>query len=389
MFDFGALPPEINSARMYSGPGSAPMIAAASAWDALAAQLELHAVGYSSTLAELQGQWTGGSSTAMAGAVAPYVNWATTSAVQAEQAAGQARAAAAAYETAFAMTVPPPAIAANRIQLAILVATNFFGQNTPAIAANETEYAEMWAQDATAMYGYAASSSAASRMTPFTEPPQTTNVSGGSDQAAAVTQAASGSTGQTQVTLSQLMSALPQQLQTLAAGGAGNASAADPPTAATSIVNAFSVFNTLVSGPAQPFWSTTYAVFSAGQFGTGLNLANHQLMTAAAKAAASTANALTPVGARGAVLATMGQATPVGQLSVPQTWAAPSPAVGALNEPIPMSGTDFRVTPTQASTPAGSLGPMPMAPSAGRQSGVPVLRNGRRTFTMPRPAHGG
>jgi hypothetical protein len=29
--DFGALPPEINSARMYSGPGSAPMLAAASA----------------------------------------------------------------------------------------------------------------------------------------------------------------------------------------------------------------------------------------------------------------------------------------------------------------------------------------------------------------------
>jgi hypothetical protein len=30
--DFGALPPEINSARMYSGAGSAPLLAAASAW---------------------------------------------------------------------------------------------------------------------------------------------------------------------------------------------------------------------------------------------------------------------------------------------------------------------------------------------------------------------
>ncbi|MGF2952258.1 PPE domain-containing protein, partial [Mycobacterium sp. THU-M116] len=46
MFDFGALPPEINSARMYSGPGSAPMMTAASAWDALAAQLESYAAGY-------------------------------------------------------------------------------------------------------------------------------------------------------------------------------------------------------------------------------------------------------------------------------------------------------------------------------------------------------
>jgi PPE-repeat protein len=32
-----------------------------------------------------------------------------------------------------------------------LVATNFLGQNTPAIAATEAQYAEMWAQDAAVM----------------------------------------------------------------------------------------------------------------------------------------------------------------------------------------------------------------------------------------------
>ncbi len=36
MLDYGALPPEINSTRMYAGPGSAPLIAAAAAWDVLA-----------------------------------------------------------------------------------------------------------------------------------------------------------------------------------------------------------------------------------------------------------------------------------------------------------------------------------------------------------------
>ena len=46
------------------------------------------------------------------------------------------------------MTVPPAVVAANRAQLATLVATNVFGQNTPAIAATEAQYAEMWAQDA-------------------------------------------------------------------------------------------------------------------------------------------------------------------------------------------------------------------------------------------------
>ena len=31
--DFAFLPPEINSGRMYDGPGSGPMLAAAAAWD--------------------------------------------------------------------------------------------------------------------------------------------------------------------------------------------------------------------------------------------------------------------------------------------------------------------------------------------------------------------
>ncbi|MDD4867529.1 MAG: PPE domain-containing protein, partial [Mycobacterium sp.] len=36
---FGLLPPEVNSARMYAGPGSGSMLTAAEAWDGLAAQL--------------------------------------------------------------------------------------------------------------------------------------------------------------------------------------------------------------------------------------------------------------------------------------------------------------------------------------------------------------
>ena len=88
-------------------------------------------------------------------AVTPYIDWMSTTAAQAEETANHARAAVAAYEAAFAMTVPPPVIAANRALLAALVATNFFGQNTPAIMATEALYAAMWAQDAAAMYGYA------------------------------------------------------------------------------------------------------------------------------------------------------------------------------------------------------------------------------------------
>lgn len=97
--DFGALPPEVNSGRMYCGPGSAPMVAAASAWNGLAAELSVAAVGYERVITTLQTEeWLGPASTLMVEAVAPYVAWMRATAIQAEQAASQARAAAAAYE---------------------------------------------------------------------------------------------------------------------------------------------------------------------------------------------------------------------------------------------------------------------------------------------------
>ena len=86
------------------------------------------------------------------------------------------------------MTVPPPAVTANRTQLASLIATNFFGQNTAAIAATEAQYADYWAQDAAAMSGYAASSAAATQLSPFASPKKSTNETGLTAQNAAVTQ---------------------------------------------------------------------------------------------------------------------------------------------------------------------------------------------------------
>ena len=144
MIDFGALPPEINSGRMYAGPGSGPMMVASAAWDVLAAELGTAASGYNSVIDELtSGPWVGPASMTMVSAVTPYMTWLSSVAAQAEEAASQGRAAAAAFEAAFAMTVPPPVIAANRVLLANLVATNFLGINTPAIMATEAQYAEM------------------------------------------------------------------------------------------------------------------------------------------------------------------------------------------------------------------------------------------------------
>ncbi len=145
---------DLNSGRMYTGPGPGSMLAAAAAWQSLAEELTSAASGYGSVVSTLtSGSWTGPSSISMAAAAAPYVTWLSATADHgAQQAATQATAAASAYESAFAATVPPPIIEANRSLLAALVATNVLGQNTPAIAATEALYGEMWAQDATAMY---------------------------------------------------------------------------------------------------------------------------------------------------------------------------------------------------------------------------------------------
>lgn len=190
------------------------MLVAAASWDALAAELASAAENYGSVIARLTGMhWWGPASTSMLAMSAPYVEWLERTAAQTKQTATQARAAAAAFEQAHAMTVPPALVTANRAELKALIASNLLGQNTAAIAAIEAQYAEMWAQDAAAMYGYATTSAAARQLTPFSSPQQTTNPAGLAAQNAAVTQAATNSAGNTPTALSQLSSFLSQAVE--------------------------------------------------------------------------------------------------------------------------------------------------------------------------------
>lgn len=173
--DYVLMAPEVNSARIYAGPRSGSMWAAASAWDLLAAELASAASSFQQTVSTLtSGAWQGLASTMMAAAAVPYVAWLTSSSTKAEVVANQARLSAGAFEAAFTATVPPAVVAANRVQLATLIATNILGQNTAAIAATEAAYAEMWAQDVAAMTGYdAATTAAEAGWTPFSDPPLT------------------------------------------------------------------------------------------------------------------------------------------------------------------------------------------------------------------------
>ncbi|WP_415823658.1 PPE family protein [Mycobacterium basiliense] len=378
---------------MYYGPGSAPMLAAATAWDELAAQLERYVAGCYSVLSALQGQtWSGAASIAMSNAMTPQATWATATAMQAEQSASQARAAAAAYETAYAATVPPTAIADNRLLLSILLATNYFGQNLPAIAATDTAYAEMWAQDAAAMYSYATASAAATTLSPFTWPPPFTNGSDQPAQSAAATRAASASKIEIQLAQSQLMSVVPHRLPTIAVGPIANSGASSrfPADAFSAMLRVFKDIDTLIVGPLQPLWSTTYAVFSTAQFVIGAQQAQLQAAKAAVQATTSGVAASPSATVRGLALARMGDAGSRGGLSVPASWPATSPLTGNASGSPSLSHTGFRDIPATSGSPTiNTTGAMPMAGNGRRPPGRLVLRSGRHTFKMPRPVVGG
>ncbi|MDC8974122.1 PPE family protein [Mycobacterium marinum] len=397
MLDYGALPPEINSARMYSGPGSTPLMAAAAAWDVLANGLDSVSRGYASVITRLHGEsWSGGAAVAMTNAVTPYVSWVTAAGVQAEETAARARTAAAAYESAFAATVPPTLVTANRAELAVLILTNLFGQNSARIAETEAAYQEMWAQDAAAMYGYASSSSAATMLTQFTQPPTTTVPAGQTAQAAAVDQAAGASApGNVQAVLSQLMSGVPQQLQSLAQAGSSSSAAS---SASTPVLSAFSAFNTL-TGPASlasNFSRTSTSALSgySGIYRSAIQ-ASHDAAKAATSAVSTEAARAGWSGSGGPVLASAGTSTTLGKLSVPQSWAATNPAASAIADPHWLSDAELDSGPSWREIPATNMWNGVPPAGAGATASVlrptvnNMLRVGARQFKMPRPSLGG
>jgi len=373
--DFGALPPEINSGLMYSGPGSGPMLAAAAGWDRLSGELYSAAASYSSVISGLtDGSWRGPASASMAAAAATYVAWMGTAATQSEQAATQARTAASAFESAFAATVPPPLIAANRAQLAMLVATNFLGINTPAIMATEAQYAEMWAQDAAAMYGYAGSSAAAATLTPFTAPQQNTNPAGLGAQGAAVTNSTGTSAGTSVETIIQQI--------------LDNINKALEPDVVNSGISAYATIPTIILSALSSL---------SGSGGTAAESTAAALtdVSAGLSKVASTLGSVGSAQVGGAVSAAIGRAATVGALSVPSTWGTLTSATGSAPKTILVSsvgGTgDLAGMPPPVSL---ASGPVSTAAGTGLRGKLTppegtTLRSLMRPNVLPRPKYVG
>jgi PPE-repeat protein len=388
MIDYAVLPPEINSARMYSGAGSSPMLAASAAWSQLATEMRSAATSYSSAVTNLtSGSWQGPASASMAAAAAPYAAWMNTTATQAEQTAAQAQAAVSAYESAFSMTVPPAEIAANRTQLASLVADNVLGQNAPAIAATEAQYGDMWAQDAAAMYGYAGSSAAATQLTPFSQPAQTTNATGVVAQAAATAQASDTSAGTAGTTASSASSTsglssllggiLAPNSNTSTTGLAGILNYLDGADGSLlgsflnngTVANLSNAFTTsgLLNPTAMIDTVTCFSYLFPSMAGGGLA---SDVSGLAAGFGSGTAG-LGAAGLRGlgrlgmAVSAGVGQASPLGALSVPGAWASAAPGLSRIATELPgASALSPALGATPLVSPSGPVG-MPGMPLGG------------------------
>jgi PPE-repeat protein len=153
--DAAAVTPEINHTMMVAGDLGESLVQAAAGYESVADMLiaELTAMGLNtSTTAMVAWQGPGG--------VIYEITAATFCAICATASAwvriGQTQAAevAAAHAAAVEMMSPAEVCLTNRGTQAGLIATNFFGQNTPGIIGLEAQYQGFWVTNATARTGY-------------------------------------------------------------------------------------------------------------------------------------------------------------------------------------------------------------------------------------------
>jgi PPE-repeat protein len=396
---FSLVPPEINSALMYSGAGSGPLLEAATAWDGLAADLETTATQYQTAVTNLTtGPWLGPASAQMAAAAAPYISWLQSTAATVAQTGAQAKVAAAAYQTAYASMVPPPEIAANRAELATLVANNFLGQNTGAIATNEANYLDMWIQDALGMDTYQVGSQQAAALPAHTAAPQVTS---GSLASAATTPATASSTSATTI-IGPLLTDFAQlfgvsgdsavsggsldllgYLSTLATGVSAD------PTAALLPVQVTYYMGMLGSTPARMFMSSGSSAGS-GATGTLANMSDSLLGNVGKLVDSKAASVLGGVGGQlqkwgAGIQASLASAHRVGGLSIPNAWHGLAPEMARAAPTLP-------ATSVAAPTMTGGLPGSPfsqglMGALAGR--GVTSLGSRVAAKVMPRSPAGG
>ena len=401
---FSLIPPEINSALMAQGAGSGPLLEAATAWDGLAADLEATATQYQTAITNLTtGTWLGPSSAHMAAAAEPYIAWLQSTSAEAAQTGAQAKAAAGAYQTAYASMVPLPLITANRAELTTLVANNFLGQNTGAIAQNEAEYLDMWIQDALGMDTYQLNSTGASAALPAqTAAPLVTSGS----QAAAAAPAAAAPADATTTFLGQLLQDVAYLFGDSGAtaapidatfpswlGGVVQAAVADP-TAALLPVQATYYMGMLGSTPARMFMSSGSGGASGASNSTLASMSDSLLENVGKMVDGKAATVMTGVGSQlskwgagiqAGIQAQMANAMHAGGLSVPHGWHTGAPD---MSRAAPLLPTNSVASPSMTTgLPSSPFSQGLMGALAGR--GMSAMGSKVAAKVMPRSPAGG
>ena len=364
--EFSFLPPEINSARIFAGAGSGPLFTAAEAWDGLAADLAGSAESFNSVISGLAGgPWTGPTSVAMATAATPYVAWLSAAAGQAALAGSQARAAATAFETALAATIHPAVVSANRYSLLSLIQSNFFGMNAPAIAANESDYVEMWAQDIGAMVGYfTGATSVASTLTPFSLPPIDLAgfASGVASGAAAIGEEATTEVAAAFVAVPVVSTAV----QSVVAG-----------VPLQQIMSVAQIGMYPASMLISPMMSLAQSANGAGGLAGAAAMGAADVPKFVGDVAPAAKGLGGGVGGLGGVGADLGKAHLVGAMSTPPTWQGSMPKGMASSALAGLGATEM----AQAAQATGAGGmpmmPMPMGMGGGAGAGMPPGMAGR------------
>ncbi|MEZ0354105.1 PPE family protein [Mycobacterium sp. pR1184] len=382
--DFAALPPEITSTLVWSGPGSAPLMAAATAYANLAAEVSTTATSWESIISLLTTEaWTGGGSAAAAAAAQPILTYLTDTATALEQASSAAASSAAAFEAAHAGVVNPALVFTNRAEFTAALAGLPF--TLPQVTELEMEYSEMWVQDATAMSAYqAASDAAAGMLQPVT--PLTSTVDPAVQAADAPVQAAN---------------LAPQALQALDVNSLLDSLGITNPVASNNILQSIdgflgtpSVLNAINGAVNTAAWFSMITIPTAVSLG-------HVLAGAAVPAAAvsdvvpagaggiiegSVVSSVTPVGGLGsAASASMGGAQTVSRLSVPASWAAnaaPQAELAAATAPIEGSGWTAATEEASVMGAPGMPGMVAGAKGAGAFGSGP--RYGFKPIVMPK-----
>ena len=246
------------------------------------------------------------------------------------------------------------------------------GINTAAIMATEAEYAEMWAQDAGAMYGYAGSSAAAATLTPFTPPQQNTDPAGLGNQISTVINAFEDATS-------------PQKIIQVILDDINNALAPDH---INSGISAFATIPSIILSAISTLSAGASNSVATAADATAAALTD---VSAGLSKVASTLGSAGSAQVGGAVSAGVGRAVTVGALSVPQSWGALSSAAGGSAKALPVSlvgsTEDLGAIPPPVSLaggPGGAAARSKLTPADGT-----TLRALMRTNVLPRPQYVG